>query len=1702
MTWRLVLAVAILSLSLSSLLFAGQNPDLELFIEWDTYDTNYVEPVVGTLDAIVYAGNFGLLGGLSSLALKVDAGSNLFYLGFSAANGGIVIDDITGDGALIGWGTCQVPDESGKVAIGTLSYFYMGGAVPDSVRILPHAVEGSDAADCNMDIDSWCVRLDPSGNAGVWATPPAGNCDPPGEVWNVPVDAPTIQAGIDSAAWGDTVLIASGTYHEYDIVLKAYVVVRGATGDPADVIVDADSLGRVFYANAVNRETVLEGLTIQEGSASGTGLDALGGGILCTSSGNLIIYNCIFRYNYASAEGGGLKSYNGEPLILNCTFIDNYAATFGGGLDLQGDSSSVIGCYISGNGALHGGGGICQRPGGAYFERCTICSNTVLDVGGARQGGGASFGTGARPVLLDCEFHGNGAMYGGGLYVYNVGTARMNGCTIYDNMATVSGGGVYVSDCTFWPTNCTITDNEAPAGAGVRLYNSSTTFLSSIIAFNGTGPSITHSGTGTPELYCSDIYGNDGGDWVGAIAAYDSIFGNFHTDPLFCTTTWNPDSVYTLQGASKCANDTCGLIGSMPVGCGYRVEWDGGAGNGVWEDPDNWNPDRVPGEEDEAYIPGIGTTIYISMDTTVWDLTMEASISGTPSLNIVSGDTLTVIHGGRNEANIYILEDGALEILDGATFTNGDSAVFTLDAGHVAGDGIFVNRGTFEKLGSMKSRDPSTVSTSFENRLDDPGDGAIIVWDSTLSFEGAFSNECTVNVKNGGDLRYMYDGESRAESTIINSGTIIVEDGGVLTVDGEDTEFLNLDGGKVVLRGTGSLAGSGRFTNGGDVVKNDATKSRSTSTISLYFDNRFDDPGDGALRVVDGVICIEEEFTNAGSTIVRSSMEVLLDPGDGASPPHAMTNSGVLILESSADLTIQDSGTVCTNLYGGEVILEGGNIGGDGLFDNYGTLTKTDPAKSRAFSSITCALNNRHDDPGDGAIIVSEGVLSIEDVFVNSGSLFVSAVAQVLLDPGDGALRAYDMTNDGIVVVESGGDFGLNGTVSNSAGSDWVIGGTVLVDSFGEVTHYGAMEIESGGTLENDGSFAHKENAVLSGGGTFDNTEGSYSCGGVIRPGASIGTFSFLGDFYQTYSSEIHVELGGTNPGTEHDVLAISGLATLDGAMHVDIVEPFEPIEGDSFAVVTIGGAKHASRGDIDCFSGLEIPGNLYLEPVEEPDVFAFRAVDSTSSNNAPVAVDDLDSTFYNETKTLYVVENDTDVDADPVTIVSVSLGMAHGDATVDIRDTTLTYTPQAGWHGLDSLVYLVTDCNGGVDSALAVVFVPRAPRIWSVPGDAPTIQAGIDSSIARDTVELSDGTYTGTGNRDLDFNGKAIVVRSGSDDPAVCVIDCEGTPPDPHRGFYFHSGEETTSVMMGVTVTGGYRPGIGGGIRCTGASPKIVNCVLSNNSVGPGAGTTGGGIYCSYGASPVLSGCVIANNSAEHGGGIRCWDSCALRITGCTFYGNSSVDIGGALFITSSSTATIANTIIAFSASGGAVRCDGSSSVTLACCDVYENTGGNYSDCISGMNGVDGNISVDPWFCEPDSGNFALDINSPCLDAPGCSQIGAYGSACDIITLVPEMGEPDVPTRYVLSQNIPNPFNPVTKLRFSLPNSGHVKLVVYDVIGREVNVLIDRGLQAGEFEAIWNGRNRAGRQAGSGVYFARITAGEFTAVRKMVLIK
>ena len=173
-------------------------------------------------------------------------------------------------------------------------------------------------------------------------------------------------------------------------------------------------------------------------------------------------------------------------------------------------------------------------------------------------------------------------------------------------------------------------------------------------------------------------------------------------------------------------------------------------------------------------------------------------------------------------------------------------------------------------------------------------------------------------------------------------------------------------------------------------------------------------------------------------------------------------------------------------------------------------------------------------------------------------------------------------------------------------------------------------------------------------------------------------------------------------------------------------------------------------------------------------------------------------------------------------------------------------------------------------------------------------IQEAITAAAPNDTVLVSEGTYTGNGNRDIDFLGKAITVQSQSG-PENCIIDCQGTEADPHRAFIFQSGETHNSILSGFSIINGYAEETtivtesgdaitttyGGGVFSENSSPVITSCLFENCF-----GNEGGAIYCSYG-TPIITNSTFRRN---YGGAaaIRTNES-SLTISNCHFTANDS---------------------------------------------------------------------------------------------------------------------------------------------------------------------------------------------------------------------
>ena len=235
--------------------------------------------------------------------------------------------------------------------------------------------------------------------------------------------------------------------------------------------------------------------------------------------------------------------------------------------------------------------------------------------------------------------------------------------------------------------------------------------------------------------------------------------------------------------------------------------------------------------------------------------------------------------------------------------------------------------------------------------------------------------------------------------------------------------------------------------------------------------------------------------------------------------------------------------------------------------------------------------------------------------------------------------------------------------------------------------------------------------------------------------------------------------------------------------------------------------------------------------------------------------------------------------------------------------------------------------------SAPAATNHPRTVRVelnvtsvLEVPLAYEFIQDAIDASIDGDEIVLADGVYTGERTRDLNFGGKAITLRSASDDPSACLIDCEYAG----RGLVFENGETAASMVRSLTIKHGVAKFYGSGVYCYASSPTLVNCIIENNGL---SSKYGGGVYCGYGA-PTLSRCSIRGNTARKGGGVYCDEGTEIRLSNCRVQNNAAPE--------SSST-------------GGGVYCRGGHAI-LNSCLVQGNSAGRDG---GGMHIEDGSATL-----------------------------------------------------------------------------------------------------------------------------------------------
>ena len=348
------------------------------------------------------------------------------------------------------------------------------------------------------------------------------------------------------------------------------------------------------------------------------------------------------------------------------------------------------------------------------------------------------------------------------------------------------------------------------------------------------------------------------------------------------------------------------------------------------------------------------------------------------------------------------------------------------------------------------------------------------------------------------------------------------------------------------------------------------------------------------------------------------------------------------------------------------------------------------------------------------------------------------------------------------------------------------------------------------------------------------------------------------------------------------------------------------------------------------------------------------------------------------------------------------------------------------------------------------LLFIQSQAVTIHVPSEQPTIQAGIDSATEGDTVLVAPGTYSGSGNRDLSFNGVNLVLKSeiGAEQT---IIDCQADSNNYHYAIYLNNGEDSTSIIQGFTFMNAFYdaqgpewPYYGGGaVYFRFGIANVLDCRFLNNS--------SAGVYLAYGSvstpcrisncffdgnyfgiyniveGTIIEDCIIQNNESSGIGFYRqteikrcliinngwCGISQSSGMGGfinlvdhCTIASNNGF---GILYdrtlprIADNSdfgldTTLVSNSIIAFNTQGGIFNYfDIEHEYNCTYSDVYGNGNFNWQNDKYAHGDEFGNLSIPPRFCDTSLNNFYLHENSKCAmdNNLSGSTIGLYDVGC-----------------------------------------------------------------------------------------------------------
>lgn len=1070
-------------------------------------------------------------------------------------------------------------------------------------------------------------------------------------------------------------------------------------GTHSGVTLNAASGGIINFNEGIY---IFDGVTI-----SGQGKVQISGDSVAVASGGLTVDA------FATLELANDLSGNGGTITVNGTFSWSKgfiygpgALTINGTIDFNGNNSKIFdNITVTNHGmAVWSGSGDVRLKNNAFFN------NTA----------GANF-----QIQTDAQF--DFAAPDGGTFL-NSG-----------NITKSSGGGTAAIDVDF-TNNGTVNINSGALLLSRGSHNSSVYTIASGAALQ--------VGALVHDFEAASLVNGDG-DLTFTGGGNSNFAGTFSASGTLTVSSGvlNFNGAYNGNGPLVIDGGTCNLnVNLSPANLTLTGGILSGSGTVNVSNIFNWNGGTINKSAFASNgIMNVDGAAGKTLDGGAFNNTGVALVNGSGAISLKNNVLL------ENQAGATINFLGNLLV----DFTN-------------PGGGVFINNGTVTRSGNTGE---CTIDVDFTNN----GTLNVSSGTLKLTRSSAHNNG-TVNTAAGALLQFSVGAHNLNSVNFSGSGTVeLTSTTGTLNIMGSGVILdanvtLALSGG--VINGNAPLAANGPFTwskgtisgantfscsgpvsfNGtntklidGQVFSNSGSLTWSgTADILLANGALLENKAGATFQIqtdaqIDFAQPLGGVFTNAGSVVKTNS-------SGATSFDVEFTNNGILNL-SSGSLELKRNSTfsgVCDLAAGSVLHFNGGShnfnglaLQGEGtlLVTNNGTIDVNSPGITGAVSSIfeIVAGTMNLDAPA-----VFNGTFNWNAGSINGPASLAVNGTMNLLGGVDKILDAINLTNTGAVNLIGAGDLRLvnNTILNNQAGATFDIrnniaidyllpnggsfnnSGTVIKSGGGGMADFnidflnqGVLDIRSGGfvftkTLSNDVS------GSIQGNGTLGVFTANFLNDGTVKPGTSPGALTISGNYPQSASGLLQIEIGGYTAGSTYDRLNVQGSASFNGTLEVSLANNFVPTLGDTFKV-----AGYSSRtGQFANF----ISPTLNGQPIFNVS-YLFDSVVLTTvlqMNRYPVALNDSVATAEETTANLNVLANDYDPDNDAISIINYT--QAANGAVTQIGDSSFTYQPLENFFGADTFSYIIVDVEGKNDTARVVVTVlpVNDPPLLNLPAE------------------------------------------------------------------------------------------------------------------------------------------------------------------------------------------------------------------------------------------------------------------------------------------------------------------------------------------------------------------------------------------------